>query len=81
VAQHGVGVIEIGAESADGVADLRSWAESVGGALVLVAAPAALYDELDPWGSPPATIELQRHLVAAFDPARVINPGRLPGGI
>lgn len=81
VAQHGVGIIEVGAEGAAGVVDLRSWAESVGGGLVLVAAPAALYDELDPWGSPPATIELQRQLVAAFDPARVLNPGRLPGGI
>lgn len=81
VAQHGVGIIEIGADSAAGVSDLRSWAESVGGALVLVAAPAALYDELDPWGRPPATIELQRQLVAAFDPARILNPGRLPGGV
>lgn len=81
VAQHGVGIIEIGADSAEGALDLRSWAEAVGGALVLVAAPAALYDELDPWGSPPATVGLQRQLVAAFDPARILNPGRLPGGV
>jgi glycolate oxidase FAD binding subunit len=81
VAQHGVGIIEVGADSDEGVSHLRSWAESVGGALVLVAAPASVYDEFDPWGSPPATVELQRQLVAAFDPARVLNPGRLPGGI
>jgi len=81
VAQHGVGIVEVGAGTPDGAADLRSWAESVGGALVLVAAPSALYEVFDPWGTPPATLELQRKLVAAFDPARVLNPGRLPGDL
>ncbi|HEU4750143.1 MAG TPA: hypothetical protein VFT54_03715, partial [Acidimicrobiia bacterium] len=81
VAQHGVGIIEIGAATADESAELRSWAESLGGALVLVSAPPALYDDFDPWGSPPATVELQRKLIAAFDPARILNPGRLPGGM
>jgi glycolate oxidase FAD binding subunit len=81
VAQHGVGIVEIGADNADGAVELRSWAESVGGALVLIAGPADLYEVLDPWGSPPAAVALQRRLVAGFDPARVLNPGRLPGGI
>lgn len=81
VAQHGVGIIEIGAATADESAELRSWAESLGGALVLVSAPPALYDDFDPWGSPPVTVELQRKLIAAFDPARILNPGRLPGGL
>lgn len=81
VAQDGVGVIDIGATAQD-PADLRSWAESVGGSLVLVSAPPAAYQDLEPWGSTlAASIELQRKLIAAFDPARILNPGRLPGGL
>lgn len=81
VAQHGVGIVDIGAATPDESADLRSWAESVGGSLVLVSAPPAVYHDLDPWGSSPATIELQRKLIEAFDPARILNPGRLAGGL
>lgn len=81
LAQLHVGDIAIGTGSIDGIKDLRGWAESVGGSLVVVAAPAKAYEEIDPWGSPPATLDLQRRLIASFDPQRVINPGRLPGGI
>jgi FAD/FMN-containing dehydrogenase len=81
VAQMLVGEIAVGTASPEGMNDLRGWAESVGGCLVLVAAPAELYEVFDPWGSPPSTVELQRRLIASFDPGRVINPGRLPGGI
>ncbi|HDK46279.1 MAG TPA: glycolate oxidase subunit GlcE, partial [Actinobacteria bacterium] len=35
----------------------------------------------DPWGTAPSTVGIQRRLVAAFDPAGIVNPGRLPGGI
>lgn len=81
LAQTLVGEITLGAETLDGMTDLRAWAESVGGSLVLVRAPAGTYEVMDPWGSPPAALDLQRRLIASFDPARVINPGRLPGGI
>lgn len=82
-AQHGVGVIEAGADHPDPatVRDLRVWAESVGGALVLVAGPAALYDEVGAWGTPPASIDVQRRIKAAFDPAGILNPGKLAGGL
>ena len=30
-------------------------------------------------GAPPPALDLQRRLIEAFDPQRVINPGRLPG--
>jgi glycolate oxidase FAD binding subunit len=80
-AQTLVGEIMLGADNLDGMSDLRAWAESVGGSLVLVRAPAETYEVMDPWGKPPAALDLQRRLIASFDPARVINPGRLPGGI
>jgi FAD/FMN-containing dehydrogenase len=35
----------------------------------------------DPWGKPPAGLGLQRRIVAEFDPRRILNPGRLPGGV
>ncbi len=81
LAQHGVGLIEAGSHDLEGAGDLRSWAESIGGALVLVAAPDPLYGQIDPWGSPPPTLAMQRRVIAAFDPGRILNPGRLPGGI
>lgn len=82
VAQHGVGLIEadLGPQPDP---DLRRWCESVGGSMVVVRrsgdsdAPGAL----DPWGTPPGALSLQRRLIAAFDPARLINRGRLPGRI
>jgi glycolate oxidase FAD binding subunit len=82
IASHGVGEIRIAAshDAAAGFGELRAWAESVGGALVVAQRPAA--DALfDPWGTPPGTLELQRRVKAAFDPAGIANPGRLPGHI
>lgn len=81
VGQLLVGDIAIGAATLDGMSDLRAWAESAGGSLVLVKAPPDTYDVVDPWGTPPSTLQLQSRLIASFDPNRVINPGRLPGGI
>jgi FAD/FMN-containing dehydrogenase len=52
-----------------------------GGALVVVESPGETGDDLDPWGRLPPGMEVQRRLVAQFDPARIINPGRLPGGL
>ena len=79
-AAHGVGDILF---VADGIADeiepLRNTAESMGGALVVVRAPDD--STIEPWGSPPGSIGLQRRVKAAFDPFAVINPGILPGGI
>jgi glycolate oxidase FAD binding subunit len=80
LAIHGVGEVRAASDEAHGAADLRSWAEQAGGALVVVSSPDDA-DGLDPWGQPPPGIELQRRLIAQFDPARVINPGRLPGAL
>jgi len=83
VAQHGVGEVTTAGDSWDlgWATESRRWAESVGGAIVILEAPTRVYQEFDPWGTPPTTVELQRRLISTFDPHRVINPGRLPGGI
>lgn len=78
VAVHGVGEVRAGSASSHGAADLRSWAESVAGQLVTVEGDPDIFD---PWGTLPAGLALQRRLIAEFDPARILNPGRLPGGL
>ena len=80
VAAHGVGeVIVAGSLEAATVAGWREWAESAGGALVVTTAPLGF--GLDPWGTPPPTLALQRRIKAAFDPIGVMVPGRMPGGL
>lgn len=81
VAQHGVGVIDLALDDPDVemLAAIRGWAERHGGAFVVTGADRTL--DLDPWGTPPPAVALQRRVVAGFDPLRVVNPGRLPGGI
>lgn len=80
VAAHGVGEVLVAGElPTDAVAELRSWAESIGGSVVITRAPVGF--GLDPWGSPPPTLALQRRIKAAFDPVGVMVPGRLPGGL
>jgi glycolate oxidase FAD binding subunit len=81
LAVHGVGEIRLASDSVDGASEMREWAESVGGAVVVASAPDGGLGELDPWGREPAGLDMQRRLIAQFDPGRVINPGRLPGGI
>ncbi len=76
----GTGELRLASDDTEGAEDLRSWAESTGGSLVLVDHPGEI-PPLDPWGSPPETADLQRQLISQFDPARIINHGRLPGGI
>lgn len=83
VAQHGVGIVECAADQLDfeSATELRGWAESVGGAMVLTGGPETLYERIDPWGSPPAGLDYQRRLAAEFDPYGILAPGRLPGGV
>ena len=83
VAQFGVGEVTVGANHADRevLEELRTVAEGLGGAMVILDAPDELRRRFDPWGAPPPSLAIQRRLVALFDPDRVINPGILPGGI
>jgi glycolate oxidase FAD binding subunit len=78
VAIHGVGELKCASGSYEAAGEMRSWAESVGGHLVMTGGDPRL---VDPWGTPPAGLGLQKQLIAEFDPRRVLNPGRLPGGI
>jgi FAD/FMN-containing dehydrogenase len=81
VAGHGVVEVTASFDSINPseLEGLRDWAESTGGAMVLLAAPDGF--ALDPWGAPPQTLDLQRRIKAGFDPAGVMAPGRLPGGL
>ncbi|HEX5631287.1 MAG TPA: hypothetical protein VFY15_06485, partial [Acidimicrobiia bacterium] len=80
VAAHGVGeVLVAGSLAAGVVSELRTWAESIEGTVVITRAPTGF--GLDPWGRPPPTVGLQRRIKAAFDPVGVMVPGRLPGGL
>lgn len=80
-AAHGVGEIRFAAEEAEfgELSALRDEVEATGGALVVIRAPSG--SPLDPWGSPPRTVDLQRRVKAAFDPMGIANAGILPGGI
>jgi len=78
VAAHGVGEVRaaLGPDDPSTAADLRSWAESVGGSLVVLRAPEG--HPFDPWGARPSSAALQRRIRQAFDPIGVMVPGRLP---
>lgn len=69
------GVGEIRFRSDDRIDVVRTWAESVGGALVLMDGQS----EHDPWGTKPSTFGLQRRLLHVLDPTGIINRGVLPG--
>ena len=76
-ASPGVGVVYWSiASDADTVRRTRNTAESSGGSLVLMAAPLELRREVGAWGTPPATLELMQRLKTAFDPEKILNPGR-----
>lgn len=79
VHQVGVGEISFNTEDTRGMEDLRTKVEATGGSLVVTGRPPD--GDFEPWGAPPPGIEIQARLTAAFDPARILNPGRLPGRI
>jgi glycolate oxidase FAD binding subunit len=83
IAQHGVGLVEAGYQriAPEGFMVARAWAESIGGALVIEAAPDELRAELGAWGLPSQAVDLQRQVKHRFDPAGICNPGILPGGV
>ena len=80
-AAHGVGEVRIARDdaSADEVLALRAWAETAGGSLMVMRRPIGL--GVDAWGTPPASLALQRQVKAAFDPCSVANPGIHVGGM
>jgi len=72
------------AETAPAVAALRQARQALvalGGSLTLAAAPAEVRAGFDPWGAPPAALEVMRRLKARLDPEGRLAPGRFVGGI
>jgi glycolate oxidase FAD binding subunit len=69
-------------DAASFVAHLREAVRDFEGSVTVQAGPQALRSMLDPWGPvPPGALELMRRLRDAFDPGRVLNPGRFVGGV
>jgi glycolate oxidase FAD binding subunit len=76
-ASPGVGVAHWAVESdAAAVSDVRAKAESAGGTLVMLSASDDLMRHVGAWGTPPPTLPLMQKIKAAFDPDRILNPGR-----
>jgi glycolate oxidase FAD binding subunit len=86
-AHAGVGVARIRLEAAERepvrevVGRLRSDACTSGGYLFVEDAPAAWKSDVDVWGAPPAGLDLMKGVKAAFDPRRLLSPGRFVGGL
>jgi glycolate oxidase FAD binding subunit len=86
-AHAGIGVARVELEAAERepaamlVAALRDEARCSGGYLVVERAPAAWKPALDVWGPPPAGFHLMKGIKAAFDPRRLLAPGRFVGNL
>lgn len=81
VAQHGVGRVDVAGTVDADWEGLRAWAVGRGGRVTVTDASDRFLDGFDPWGDPPPALAVQRRLIAAFDPARTVNRGRLPGAL
>jgi glycolate oxidase FAD binding subunit len=75
-ASPGAGVAHWRFADVDAAIDARRAAEACGGSLVVLAAPDDVKTRLGAWGTPPSTLDLMRRVKAAFDPDRILNPGR-----
>ena len=82
---HGVLRGELLAPSLDaaaaGLTAAREAVGTLGGFLVVTAAPAPIRATLDLWGPAPGGAALMRQLKTAFDATQVLNPGRFAAGI
>jgi glycolate dehydrogenase FAD-binding subunit len=76
-ASPGVGIAHwaVGGDATT-VTEVRSRVEARGGTLVMLAAPDDYMRQVGAWGTPPPTIDVMRRLKQAFDPDRILNPGR-----
>ncbi len=68
--------------TADDAELAKSWLQAVrqpalaaGGYAVVMASPASLRSQIDPWGYQPESLALMRNLKARWDPAGILNPG------
>ena len=61
--------------------DLRAALQPRDGTAVVLRAPAAVRDRLDPWGPVGSSFELMRRVKERFDPEGRLSPGRFVGGL
>jgi glycolate oxidase FAD binding subunit len=61
--------------------ELRQYAKSKGGEMMILRLPDPLSEQLDAWGDPGPTAHLMRALKGKFDPQSRLNPGRFVTGI
>jgi glycolate oxidase FAD binding subunit len=60
---------------------LISLARQHEGYAIMLAAPAALKENIDIWGTPPQALSIMREVKRQFDPNNLLNPGRFVGAI
>ena len=82
VAQHGVGLIEVGLSSfsADDLHMLRTQVRELGG-VVVVTRWIGMEAMPDRWGTTPDGLSISSRLTSLFDPSGVFRVGQLPGGL
>jgi glycolate oxidase FAD binding subunit len=88
IALPGVGIVHLGlwAERLGDVTErlvtnVRKFAVSLGGVLVVERYPAGFQRERDVWGAPGDVLHSMRGLKAVWDPRGILSPGRFVGGI
>lgn len=82
IGQHGVGIVEAGWNrfDRDDLIRLRSGVAELGG-IVVVDRADDTFVGVDRWGVGPQAPAVQKRFKNQFDPARICNPGVLPGGL
>jgi glycolate oxidase FAD binding subunit len=65
----------------DAVKELRRNLETRGGSFTILRGPLEIKSKMDVWGTASDTLPLMKRIKTQFDPACVLNPGRLIGGI
>ena len=75
-ASPGAGIAHWTFDDAAQVREVRARAEAAGGSVFLLEATDEVKREVGAWGTAGDTLDVMRKLKAAFDPDRVLNPGR-----
>ncbi|HSJ71680.1 MAG TPA: FAD-binding oxidoreductase [Acidimicrobiia bacterium] len=86
IAQHGVGIVDVGFTKADAgdIDEMRAQIRSIGGIVVIERWRVADMPSPDPmpdrWGAVPSAMDIETRLRSLFDPHGILSEGMLPGG-